>query len=150
VKSPSCGRYYKITHEDLSASVICICQVITVMLQSTFVFSQSRMSIHFCPFQRKVTSYSFLQAECTEFISSASHFISSCMYLRHNYYHRKLSTTVLRWAQWHTYQVLLKTGDSNVEMGNTQITVNARFNIPSFSEIPDLVMIFSCPNNSSL
>jgi hypothetical protein len=29
-------------------------------------------------------------------------------------------------------------------------TVKPRFNVPAFSEIPDLVMIFSCPNNSSI
>jgi hypothetical protein len=30
------------------------------------------------------------------------------------------------------------------------ITVKPRFNVPAFSEIPDLVMIFSCPDNSSI
>jgi hypothetical protein len=29
-------------------------------------------------------------------------------------------------------------------------TVKPQFNVPAFSEIPDLVMIFSCPNNSSI
>jgi hypothetical protein len=29
-------------------------------------------------------------------------------------------------------------------------TVKPRFNVPTFSEIPDLVMIFSCPDNSSI
>jgi hypothetical protein len=29
-------------------------------------------------------------------------------------------------------------------------TVKPRFNVPAFSEIPDLVMIFSCPDNSSI
>ena len=29
------------------------------------------------------------------------------------------------------------------------ITVKPRFNVPAFSEIPDLVTIFSCPDNSS-
>ena len=28
--------------------------------------------------------------------------------------------------------------------------VKPRFNVPTFSEIPDLVMIFSCPDNSSI
>jgi hypothetical protein len=30
------------------------------------------------------------------------------------------------------------------------ITVKPRFNVPAFSEIPDLVMIFSCPDNSAI
>jgi hypothetical protein len=34
--------------------------------------------------------------------------------------------------------------------GPTQYTVKPRFNVPAFSEIPDLVMIFSCPDNSSI
>jgi hypothetical protein len=29
-------------------------------------------------------------------------------------------------------------------------TVNSQINVPTFSEIPDLVMIFSCPDNSSI
>jgi hypothetical protein len=29
-------------------------------------------------------------------------------------------------------------------------TVKHRFNVPAFSEIPDLVMIFSCPDSSSI
>jgi hypothetical protein len=29
-------------------------------------------------------------------------------------------------------------------------TVKSRFNVPTFSEIPDLVMIFSCPDKSSI
>jgi hypothetical protein len=29
-------------------------------------------------------------------------------------------------------------------------TAKPRFNVPAFSEIPDLVMIFSCPDNSSI
>jgi hypothetical protein len=29
-------------------------------------------------------------------------------------------------------------------------TVKSQFNVPAFSEIPDLVIIFSCPNNSSI
>ena len=32
----------------------------------------------------------------------------------------------------------------------TQNTVKPQFNVPAFSEIPDLVMIFSCPDNSSI
>jgi hypothetical protein len=35
-------------------------------------------------------------------------------------------------------------------MGNIKpYTEKPRFNVPAFSEIPDLVMIFSCPDNSS-
>jgi hypothetical protein len=29
-------------------------------------------------------------------------------------------------------------------------TVKSQFNVPAFSEIPDLVMIFLCPDNSSI
>jgi hypothetical protein len=40
------------------------------------------------------------------------------------------------------------TGSSFFFENNIQSTVKPRFNVPAFSEIPDLVMIFSCPDNT--
>jgi hypothetical protein len=33
---------------------------------------------------------------------------------------------------------------------NDNVTVKPRFYVPAFSEIPGLMMIFSCPDNSSI
>jgi hypothetical protein len=63
-------------------------------------------------------------------------------------------------AHWHIDNGIKRADVHHTQITNTYThttsitysvsTVKPPFNVPTFSEIPDLVMIFSCPDNSSI
>jgi hypothetical protein len=56
-------------------------------------------------------------------------------------------------AYWYAYKIALVKLEQIYLLSAThtmQLQQNPRFNVPAFSAIPDLVMIFSYPDNSSI